>query len=345
MKINGPKVTPEHLRPPKREAGEKTITPPPAGSRSLARTSFPAQDINLIIRQGAGQPPDLSPLQFKLDLATDLPLVTGSLITDTRTPHDVSEQAWAANLRLIIFKHLLKNSWQAGATEITIRTRLEGDFVTLEVSNNGRGIGREDNLDISIYACEIAASHMCGSIELVKGRGPGATFRLTLPVGTDRSLVAGLFSSLYYLAPYGPKQCHDNMVVLAREFEKREFDLHSAKILFLTTSYKGLFAAQTRNGLPCNWTSWHAVLEYEGLILDLDYFRPEAVPVGNYFTYMFATHRLYRTRLETVLVRAIPIRTYIDGLRQGKDHAWYLYHDETYLLQPLSDYLLHTSKA
>jgi hypothetical protein len=343
MKISGPKTTPAHLKPPARGAeGPAAVIFKP---RFLFRSSFPNQDINLIIKQGAEHSPSLSPLQFKLDLADDLPPVAGTIIEETPLPRHNTDQSWAANLRLIIFDHLLNNSWQAGATEIAIRTRLEGEFVTLEIRDNGRGIRREDDHDIALYACGTEAARMCGSFELVASQGIGATFRLTLPVGTNRSLVAGLFSSLYYLTPYGEKLCHDNVVELAGKFESKGFDLHDAKILFLTTNDTGLFAAKTRGGNPRHWTSWHAVLEHEGLILDLNYPRPEAVPVGDYFTKMFATHPSFRTRLETVLVRAIPIRTYLDGLRQGKDHLWHLYCNRTYLPQALTKYLLNAAKT
>jgi signal transduction histidine kinase len=98
-----------------------------------------------------------------------------------------------------VLENLVRNSIQAGATEIEISAGASGDAqgVILEILDNGRGIAPEDfqklfvpffttnpsgtGLGLSISQ-RIVESHR-GRIEAMKVRGRGACFRIRLPLG------------------------------------------------------------------------------------------------------------------------------------------------------------------
>jgi signal transduction histidine kinase len=98
-----------------------------------------------------------------------------------------------------VLENLVRNSVQAGATEVEISAGVTGDSqgVILEVRDNGRGIAPDDfqklfvpffttnpsgtGLGLSISQ-RIVESHR-GRIEAVEARGRGACFRIRLPLG------------------------------------------------------------------------------------------------------------------------------------------------------------------
>ena len=84
-----------------------------------------------------------------------------------------------------IFKEALTNIVRhAGATRVVVRLRRDGDQVTLLVSDNGRGITREEqrqNISLGLMSMHERAWLLGGSVRIVGGAGEGTTVFLSLP--------------------------------------------------------------------------------------------------------------------------------------------------------------------
>ena len=121
--------------------------------------------------------------------------------------------------------------------------------------------------------------------------------------------------------------CYDNVLRLANRLEAEipGFNLDRARVLYVIAPETGLRALRTRKG-PYPW-AFHAVLEYEGKVLDLDFHGVQRVlPLQDYLKKMFIfpnteTELLMNTLgvtslnnqkiLQTLRVRPIPARDYI----------------------------------
>jgi signal transduction histidine kinase len=97
-----------------------------------------------------------------------------------------------------MLSHLLQNAIDAAGAEgrITINLRGQGEWIVLEVSDNGPGMEpqfietelfrpfrstKSGGFGIGAYQCRVLAREMGGELEAISARGSGTTMRLSLP--------------------------------------------------------------------------------------------------------------------------------------------------------------------
>lgn len=151
---------------------------------------------------------------------------------------------------------------------------------------------------------------------------------------------------------YAETECHNNAIALARLLEKRGFEITGANILFMKSS-EGLRAQKTRTREGVIWSGWHAVLEFSGFIFDLDFPEAKALPEFDYFMKMFRSSSHFRTDLEKVIVKSIPVDVLLNGgniaelnydpisenlVHLRHDHIWFM-NDNGYPWVALRQYL------
>ncbi|OGC33323.1 hypothetical protein A3J90_00545 [candidate division WOR-1 bacterium RIFOXYC2_FULL_37_10] len=76
--------------------------------------------------------------------------------------------------------------------------------------------------------------------------------------------------------------CGVNIELLGNKFKEAGISMGSAKVLLMQTASGATYFPEVRGGHATNWL-FHVVLEYEGLIFDLDYPYPEAISFQEYF--------------------------------------------------------------
>jgi signal transduction histidine kinase len=122
-------------------------------------------------------------VHMRTELEPDLPLVPGI------------ESEIREALTNLIFNAV--DAMPSGGT-LTLRTRLEGPFVSLEVSDTGLGMSEEvrlrcfeplfttkgqDGTGLGLAMVQGVAQHHSGKIDIISELGKGTTFSLHLPIG------------------------------------------------------------------------------------------------------------------------------------------------------------------
>lgn len=127
---------------------------------------------------------------------------------------------------------------------------------------------------------------------------------------------------------YDPDHCNDNVLNILNRLAGNGLDPNKAKILYFFTVHP--FDAVNPQ-LPRNdgdYWRFHAVVEYEGRILDTDYSDKARVPtVANYVRTMFGKGNV---DFSLIKVKTIPVEAY-QKMREDKGKSHFVYHlnDET----------------
>jgi two-component sensor histidine kinase len=190
-------------------------------------------------------------VEYKTDYASNLPAIRGN-----------------ANALQRVFINLINNARESmygkkKERELTIRTKLEGNYVVLEIADKGKGITKEDiphifdpyfttrkdsgGTGLGLSICKKIVKDHGGTIEVESELGKRTTFTIRLPIAVREPGVTQAVEIIPLL------QSHEQIVPLIEEWS----EAHPGKrlLIFNLDSHSDKFSEDSANELDYNWAT------------------------------------------------------------------------------------------